>query len=90
MEIIYRNDTGASVTLRQITPVFLSRVDGVGHLRNSINTFQAPHQDGAFFISSSLDMRNITIEERQGAPCRELRFAQESRRYFVVFPREAS
>ena len=62
MELTYTNATGASVTLRQIKPLFLSRLDGVGRIRQTINTFQAPEQDGAFYISSTVDMRNITIE----------------------------
>lgn len=62
MELIYRNGDGANVTLRQMKPLFLTKLDGVGRIRQTINTFQAPAQDGAFYISSTLDMRNITIE----------------------------
>jgi hypothetical protein len=62
MELTYTNTTGASVTLRQTAPFFLSRLDGAGRIRQTINTFQAPEQDGAFYISSTVDMRNITIE----------------------------
>lgn len=62
MELIYRNADGATVTLRQVKPLFLTKLDGVGRIRQTINTFQAPAQDGAFYISSTLDMRNITIE----------------------------
>ena len=62
MELTYINQAGASVTLRQVKPIFLSRLDGVGRIRQTINTFRAPEQDGAFYISSTLDMRNITIE----------------------------
>jgi hypothetical protein len=62
VELTYRNDNGESVTLKQIKPLFLNKLDGVGLIRNSINTFQAPEQDGAFYVSSTLDIRNITIE----------------------------
>ncbi len=62
MELTYINNTGASVTLRQAKPYFLTKLDGAGRIRQSINTFQAPEQDGAFYISSTVDMRNITIE----------------------------
>jgi hypothetical protein len=62
MELKYINDTGESITLRQTKPYFLTRVDGTGDIRQTISTFKAPEQDGAFYISSSLDMRNITIE----------------------------
>jgi hypothetical protein len=62
VEIIYTNDSGISVTLRQIKPYFITKLDGVGRIRQSITTFHAPEQDGDFFVSSSVDMRNITIE----------------------------
>jgi len=62
MELTYVNGDGASVNLRQMKPLFLRRLDGVGRIRQTINTFRAPEQDGAFYISSSVDMRNITIE----------------------------
>ena len=63
MELIYTNQSGASVTLRQTAPFFLSKLEGIGHIRQSVNTFQAPGQDGAFYISSTLDMRNIIESE---------------------------
>jgi len=62
MELTYINNTGHSVTLRQTKPLFLTKLDGAGRIRQTINTFHAPEQDGAFYISSTLDMRNITIE----------------------------
>jgi hypothetical protein len=62
VELTYKNDNGESVTLRQVKPLFLNKLDGVGLIRNTISTFQAPEQDGAFYVSSTLDMRNITIE----------------------------
>lgn len=62
MELTYRNADGASVILRQAKPLFLTKLDGAGRIRQTISTFHAPEQDGAFYISSTLDMRNITIE----------------------------
>ena len=62
MELTYTNQNGATVTLRQVKPLFITKLDGVGRVRQTIHTFQAPEQDGAFYISSTLDMRNITIE----------------------------
>ena len=62
MELIYTNATGASVTLRQTKPFFLSKLDGAGRIRQTTNTFQTPEQDGAFYISSPVDLRNITVE----------------------------
>ena len=62
MELTYINQSGASVLLRQMKPFFITRLDGVGTVRQTINTFHAPEQDGEFYISSTVDMRNITIE----------------------------
>lgn len=62
MELTYINTSGEQLVLRQRKPFFLSKIDGVGRTQQTINTFKAPEQDGAFYISSALDMRNITIE----------------------------
>lgn len=62
MEITYINSNGESLTIKQAKPYFLEKIDGTGSIRNIINTFKAPEQDGAFFVSSTLDMRNITLE----------------------------
>jgi hypothetical protein len=62
MEIMYVNSDGESITLRQAKPYFIEKLDGTGSIRNTVNTFKAPEQDGAFYVSSTLDMRNITIE----------------------------
>lgn len=62
MELTYTNSGGESITLKQSRPYFLSKIDGTGNIRQTVNTFKAPDQDGAFYISSTLDMRNITLE----------------------------
>jgi len=62
MELTYTNTGGESLTLKQSRPYFLTKIDGTGNVRQTVNTFKAPDQDGAFYISSTLDMRNITLE----------------------------
>jgi hypothetical protein len=62
MELTYINAGGESITLKQSRPYFLTKIDGTGNVHQTVNTFKAPDQDGAFYISSTLDMRNITIE----------------------------
>lgn len=64
MELVYINDTGDSITLRQRKPLFLQSIDGTGAVKHIISTFKAPNQDGGVFVSGSLDMRNIIIEGR--------------------------
>ena len=62
MELTYINADGRSITLKQSRPYFLTKIDGTGNIRQTVNTFKAPDQDGAFYISSTLDMRNIILE----------------------------
>jgi hypothetical protein len=62
VELTYINSNGESITLKQSRPYFLTKIDGTGNIRQTVNTFKAPDQDGAFYISSTLDMRNITLE----------------------------
>jgi len=62
LELTYTNTGGESITLKQSRPYFLTKIDGTGNVRQTVNTFKAPDQDGAFYISSTLDMRNITLE----------------------------
>jgi hypothetical protein len=62
VELTYINSSGESITLKQSRPYFLTKIDGTGNIRQTVNTFKAPDQDGAFYISSTLDMRNITLE----------------------------
>ncbi len=62
MELTYINSGGDNITLKQSRPYFLTKIDGTGNIRQTVNTFKAPDQDGAFYISSTLDMRNITLE----------------------------
>lgn len=62
MELTYTNAGGESITLKQSRPYFLTKIDGTGNVRQTVNTFKAPKQDGDFYISSTLDMRNITLE----------------------------
>ena len=62
MELTYINSGGDNIMLKQSRPYFLTKIDGTGNIRQTVNTFKAPDQDGAFYISSTLDMRNITLE----------------------------
>ena len=84
LELTYTNANGESVTLRQTRPLFLTRVDGAGKVRQTVNTFKAPDQDGAFFISSAMDMRNITLEGSVITPTVAETYDQR-RRFLRVF-----
>jgi len=84
LELTYTNANGESVTLRQTRPFFLTRVDGAGKVRQTVNTFKAPDQDGAFFISSAMDMRNITLEGSVITPTIAETYDQR-RRFLRVF-----
>lgn len=84
MELTYTNANGESITLRQTRPFFLTRVDGAGKVRQTVNTFKAPDQDGTFFISSAMDMRNITLEGSVITPTIAETYDQR-RRFLRVF-----
>lgn len=62
MELTYTNDDGLYVTMNQIRPFFISKLDGTGDMTGIHNMFKAPEQDGEFYIGTTMDTRNITIE----------------------------
>jgi len=87
MEVTYINGNGERLTLRQARPFFLTRAEGLGRTRQTISTFKAPEQDGAFFIASTLDMRNITLEGTLAARDLEETYAQRARFLRVLSPK---
>jgi len=87
MEITYINALGERLTLRQARPFFLSRAEGLGRTRQTISTFKAPEQDGAFFIASTLDMRNITLEGTLVGRNVEDAYAQRARFLRILSPK---
>jgi hypothetical protein len=62
MQATYTNQAGLTLTLRQRPPIFLSALNGTGDVSNSVVTFKAPDQDGAFYVTSSLEMMTLTLE----------------------------
>jgi len=88
MTITYTNTGGESLTLRQSKPFFLTKLDGTGTTRQTVNTFQAPEQDGAFFISSALDMRNITLEGTVVADTPDEAYELRRRLLYVFTPKK--
>lgn len=88
MEISYTNSSGESITLRQSRPYFLTKIDGTGSLRQTVNTFKAPQQDGAFYISSTLDMRNITLEGTIVASSPDDAYAKRERFLKIFSPKK--
>jgi len=87
MQLTYINEAGGRLILRQTRPFFLTRIDGVGRTRQTINTFRAPEQDGAFYISSTLDMRNITLEGTVSARTTEEAYEQRKRFLRIFTPK---
>jgi hypothetical protein len=87
MELTYINADGKSITLKQGRPYFLTKIDGIGDIRQTVNTFKAPDQDGAFYISSTLDMRNITLEGTVIADTPDEAYAQRHRFLQIFSPK---
>jgi hypothetical protein len=88
MELTYINEDGVSVVLRQTKPFFLTKLEGAGRIRSTVQTFQAPDQDGAFFVSSSLDMRDIAIEGHILAQDEEEAYAYRRQLLRVFTPKQ--
>jgi hypothetical protein len=57
-------------------------------VRQTVNTFKAPDQDGAFFISSAMDMRNITLEGTLVASTVDEAYALRQRFLRVFTPKQ--
>ena len=87
MELTYTNSSGESITLKQSRPYFLTKIDGTGNIRQTVNTFKAPDQDGAFYISSTLDMRNITLEGTVVANTPDEAYMQRQRLLQIFSPK---
>ena len=87
MQLTYINADGRSITLKQSRPYFLTKIDGTGHIRQTVNTFKAPDQDGAFYISSTLDMRNIILEGRVLANTPDEAYALRQRFLHIFSPK---
>ena len=88
MELSYINTSGERLSLKQSRPFFLTRIDGTGQVRQTVNTFKAPDQDGAFFISSAMDMRNITLEGTLVASTVDEAYALRQRFLRVFTPKQ--
>ena len=87
MEVTYINAAGERLTLRQTRPFFLTRAEGIGKTKQTITTFKAPEQDGAFYIASTLDMRNITLEGTLAARDTEEAYDRRARFLQVFSPK---
>jgi len=88
VELSYINTSGERLSLKQSRPFFLTRIDGTGQVRQTVNTFKAPDQDGAFFISSAMDMRNITLEGTLVASTVDEAYALRQRFLRVFTPKQ--
>ena len=88
MEATYTNTGGESLTFKQTRPFFLTKIHGVGQTRQSVNTFRAPDQDGAFYISGTVDMRNITLEGSIVADTPEAAYAYRKHLLRIFTPKK--
>lgn len=64
MKLIYENEKGQSIEFSVWSPFFLEDFDGLDGLKNNIYTTKGMQQDGATYVSSNLDIRNIIIQGR--------------------------
>lgn len=62
IRLIYENEKGQSIEFSVWSPFFLQDFDGLDGLKNNIYTVKGMEQDGATYVSSNLEMRNIVIQ----------------------------
>lgn len=62
IKLIYENEKGQSIEFSVWSSFFLEDFEGLDGLKNNIYTAKGMNQDGATYISSNLDMRNIVIQ----------------------------
>lgn len=60
-KIIYENEKGMKVELKNSRPFILTKIDGIGGLNNDIVETRVPFQDGSSYNNSRLEPRVITI-----------------------------
>lgn len=61
MQIAFDNPDGNSVTFSNNGPIRLHDIKGIGGIEADVHTSKAPSQDGATFLGSTLDQREISI-----------------------------
>lgn len=60
--LIYENEQGFKVELTSSKPFLLQKFEGLGSVKNNISSFKSPYQDGATKQSSSLEVRDISLQ----------------------------
>ncbi|MEY9096290.1 phage tail family protein [Paenibacillus sp. RC84] len=60
--IIFTNAAGDSILLGNSTPYMITKLEGTGAVQSNIQMLKSPFQDGATFIGTTLEHREITIE----------------------------
>lgn len=60
-KLIYENEKGMKVELKNSRPFILTKIDGIGGLNNDIVETRVPFQDGSSYNNSRLEPRIITI-----------------------------
>jgi hypothetical protein len=88
MEISFSGADGASLTLAQRRPYWLTKLDGTGSVQAEHSTYKSPGEDGARLVSSTLEPRRITVEGMVVAGDAEEAYALRRRLLQTLSPRE--
>ena len=75
-KLIYENSKGQDVEFSVSSPYFLTDIAGLDGLKSNIISSKGLNQDGAYYISSSANVRNIVIK----AKLKRNNFVEEKRR----------
>lgn len=60
-KLIYENERGQTIEFSTVSPFFVTDLDGIDGLNNTIYTSKSMNQDGETYVGSTLESRNIVI-----------------------------
>lgn len=60
-KLIYENEKGQSIEFSVWSPFFIQKIDGLNGLKNTIYTSKSMYEDGASYVASTIEARDITL-----------------------------
>lgn len=85
--VTFTNVRGESITFGMSPPFILARIDGTGGPGADIKTTKSPYQDGASYVGTQLDERDISLDVTIKGTSREDMYTQRRWLLRVVNPK---
>lgn len=60
-KLIYENEKGQNIEFSTVSPFFVTDLNGIDGLNNTIYTSKSMNQDGETYVGSTLESRNVVI-----------------------------